>query len=164
MYSLPEKRKRTNDNDNVDDDKEEHSQEENHSPPSVDKDSSFGKPGETDIMEGENSALNSSGFPSPEEEKRRNPFAKSQNVVTSKPSSGRQFSALKRFSKMKRTAVDQNTIVQSRLVCSDTDSRNFFASLYPTFTFSCTFTQYQLIPCLISAPYIVTPLLLSDFI
>ncbi|XP_045606109.1 exonuclease 1 [Procambarus clarkii] len=54
---------------------------------------------------------------SSDQSKSRNPFAKSRS--TSKlPGSGGQFSALKRFSKIKKTVIDKNTIVQSRYFAS----------------------------------------------
>ncbi|KAK3875923.1 hypothetical protein Pcinc_019241 [Petrolisthes cinctipes] len=126
LYSLPEKRKKLNNNNN---DKEENLQEDDPHL-SMSQETSSAKPGERDSMEGEgDSGRASDHFSSPEEQKpRRNPFAKSQSVV-SKLSSGSQFSALKRFSKMKKTVVDQNTIVQSRYFTSSTTSNSNSAAI-----------------------------------
>ncbi|KAK4287224.1 hypothetical protein Pmani_039699 [Petrolisthes manimaculis] len=125
LYSLPEKRKKHNNND-----KEEHVQEDDlHL--SMTQETSSVKPEERDSMESEgDSGRVSDHFSSPEEQKpnRRNPFAKSQSVV-SKLSSGSQFSALKRFSKMKKTIVDQNTVVQSRYFASSTTSNSNSATI-----------------------------------
>lgn len=54
----------------------------------------------------------------PKQLKSKNPFAKSQATNKTEilgPGSGR-FSALNKFSKIKKTVVDQNTVIHSRLV------------------------------------------------
>ncbi|XP_071530955.1 uncharacterized protein [Panulirus ornatus] len=49
-----------------------------------------------------------------EQKKSRNPFAKSHTAIRLASSSGEQFSALKKFSKIKKTVVDQTSIIHSR--------------------------------------------------
>ncbi|XP_042233541.1 exonuclease 1-like isoform X2 [Homarus americanus] len=121
LYSLPEKSRRVeaspDDTDNSLNDSGIHSTLDQLSDPLVaeeDTDKSV-------IARGDNNNdtfLDEKYTSSPETHKSKNPFAKSQTISKSQGTPNGHFSALKKFSKIKRTLMDQNTITYSRYFAS----------------------------------------------
>ncbi|XP_069943927.1 exonuclease 1 isoform X2 [Cherax quadricarinatus] len=134
LYSHPEKRKRTEvtpDDDSLHDDSGNYTglgqlsdsldmdENANTSPPitSVEKNRKSSVEMQC-VSSPDQSSVEMQYVSSPDQLKSRNPFAKSKSVSKMQVSSGGQFSALKKFSKIQRTVVDQNIIVHSRYFAS----------------------------------------------